>query len=410
MQLKTIYELLCDFSEIEINTMIQNLSEEERELLQLRYGNDLHNPITSDSWTRELQNKFYKSLIPKMKRILYTEKVKSLNKMKAQASTMPQDVLELLKEKKNHYEICKELNINNEELNRLLLQLKNMGLTFTRNYYSNGTIRESLINRISQINLPTANQDKIIITDTKETSMKFLLISDLHCGNLYERNDLFDRAFNYCKKQGIHVIFCCGDFLDGTFTKGCQLIPDVYQQFQYFIKTYPFDPHIITFGVGGDHDVSIFGEKSLNFIQLCENYRPDVVIGGYNNAIVRIKNDKIQLYHPFTNGQLLNVGASIILRGHPHKQIARVENHILDITVSTLSSIKQPLPTAIELSVDFQRGYFKKAYMKQIYFGPEDIILSEVEFDDFDISNKNTNFVKNIEPYKSSPQRTLGIK
>ena len=48
--------------------------------------------------------------------------------------------------------------------------------------------------------------------------------------------------------------------------------------------------------------------------------------------------------------------------------------------------------------------------MKQIYFGPEDIILSEVEFDDFDISNKNTNFVKNIEPYKSEPQRSLEIK
>ena len=410
MQLKTIYELLCDFSEIEINALIQNLTEEEKELIQLRYGNDLHNPITSDSWTRELHNKFYKSLIPKMKKILYTEKVKSLNKMKAQASTMPQDVLELLKEKKNHYEICKELNINNEELNQLLLQLKNMGLTFTRKYYSNGTIRESLINNLFQMNLQTPNQNKTIITDPKETSMRFLVISDLHCGNLYERNDLFDRAFNYCKKRGIHIILCCGDFLDGTFTKGCQLIPDVFQQFQYFIKTYPSDPKIITFGVGGDHDESGLKHKALNFIKLCENYRPDIVIGGYNNTIIQIKNDKIQLFHPIPSGQLLNVGASIILRGHPHKQIVRVENHILDITVSTLSSIKQPLPTAIELSVDFQRGYFKKAYMKQIYFGPEDIILSEVEFDDFDISNKNTNFVKNIEPYKSGPQRSLGIK
>ena len=74
--------------------------------------------------------------------------------------------------------------------------------------------------------------------------MKFLLISDLHFGNELENLKLIDRAYNYCIKNGINIILCGGDFIDGSFSKGSQKITDLYDQIEYFIKNYPQDKNI----------------------------------------------------------------------------------------------------------------------------------------------------------------------
>lgn len=69
-ELMPLYSLFKNYSEEEVNTMLEKLTSEEKELIRLRYGNDLKNPVTSAEWTAEHNKKFYGSLLVKMKRLL----------------------------------------------------------------------------------------------------------------------------------------------------------------------------------------------------------------------------------------------------------------------------------------------------------------------------------------------------
>ena len=69
-RLQTIYEYLSCYQENEINESINSLSNEEKLIIKKRYGDDLHNPKTSEDWNSSLATKFYGSVIPKLKWIL----------------------------------------------------------------------------------------------------------------------------------------------------------------------------------------------------------------------------------------------------------------------------------------------------------------------------------------------------
>lgn len=69
--LKSIYEYFDDFSRGEVNRVLDNLNEFEKRLVFLRYGEDLDNPVSTDSFGEEETKKFYGSLIPRMRKKLY---------------------------------------------------------------------------------------------------------------------------------------------------------------------------------------------------------------------------------------------------------------------------------------------------------------------------------------------------
>lgn len=68
-KLQTIYQYFGSYTKEQVDTMLKQLTEEERTLITLRYGEDLNNP-TSKKLSKVETNKFYGSLIPKMKRLL----------------------------------------------------------------------------------------------------------------------------------------------------------------------------------------------------------------------------------------------------------------------------------------------------------------------------------------------------
>lgn len=70
-KLKTIYQYFktYGYTEEEVDIMLTQLSEEDMNLITLRYGKDLHN-ISPTNINKEDQNNFYGKLIPKMKSIL----------------------------------------------------------------------------------------------------------------------------------------------------------------------------------------------------------------------------------------------------------------------------------------------------------------------------------------------------
>ena len=65
-KLKTIYELLQPYSIEEIDQVLATLNEKDKALIQLRYGEDYHQPIKTKI-TKEVSHSFYHKLIPKLK-------------------------------------------------------------------------------------------------------------------------------------------------------------------------------------------------------------------------------------------------------------------------------------------------------------------------------------------------------
>ena len=68
-KLQTIYQYFKDYTKEQVDAMLEKLTEEERVLITYRYGEDLSNP-TAGKLTKEQTNKFYGSLVPKMRRLL----------------------------------------------------------------------------------------------------------------------------------------------------------------------------------------------------------------------------------------------------------------------------------------------------------------------------------------------------
>lgn len=381
-KLQTIYEYLSDYTEKEIDDAIFTLSMDDKLIIRERYGEDLHNPLPRQGWNRDLSVKFYSSIIPKLKNTLLQNRKNNTKEEIIEIPSLESTIksndivlvlMDLLRKGKDTEEICNILKIDNKTLYKLLLELKNKGVKFTKDYSIDGDIHYKFINKISDLK----QKAKTIIVPESLNSVKILAISDLHFGNQKERLDLVDRAYNYCIKNDIHLIFCGGDIIDGAYSKEAQKITNSYEQAEYLIEKYPYDKSILTFAVGGDHDFSAFYRESIDIIEMCDNYRHDIVIGNYNNAIINMKKDKIQLYHYIKGGVVLNVDTSLMLHGHMHDFGLRMQQDRLNVTLPSLSDIANTLPSALEITLNFKNDFIESTDIKHLYFDNKDMVLSE---------------------------------
>lgn len=79
-----------------------------------------------------------------------------------------------------------------------------------------------------------------------------------------------------------------------------------------------------------------------------------------------------------------------------------MKNNSLNVTIPSLSGIFQPMPSALELNLYFTKGYIVNSVIKHVYFGTEDIILSESAFDLQKNRGASNETIKNVELYKQS--------
>lgn len=381
-KLQTIYEYLSDYTEKEIDDAIFNLSMDDKLIIRERYGEDLHNPLPRQGWNNDLSAKFYGSIIPRLRSVLLQNRKNNTKEETIEIASLESTIksndivlvlMGLLQKGKDTEEICNILKIDNKMLYKLLLELKNKGVKFTKEYSIGGDIHYKFINKIADLK----QKAKTIIVPKSVNSVKILAISDLHFGNQKERLDLVDRAYNYCIKNDIHLIFCGGDIIDGAYSKEVQKITNSYEQAEYLIEKYPYDKSILTFAVGGDHDFSAFYRESIDIIEMCDNYRHDIVIGNYNNAIINMKKDKIQLYHYIKGGVVLKVDASLMLHGHMHDFGLRMQQDRLNVTLPSLSDIANTLPSALEITLNFKNDFIESIDIKHLYFDNKDMVLSE---------------------------------
>ena len=71
---RTIYHYFSEYTKEEINTVLNQLNEEDSYLLLLRYGGNLENPIQNYNLTNVQMNQFYNRLIPKIQKQLIINK------------------------------------------------------------------------------------------------------------------------------------------------------------------------------------------------------------------------------------------------------------------------------------------------------------------------------------------------
>jgi len=66
-KVKSIYELFGEYTKEEVDVAIATLKEKDRELLHLRYGEDLEHPVINSNWTENDKTRFYNSLLRKIR-------------------------------------------------------------------------------------------------------------------------------------------------------------------------------------------------------------------------------------------------------------------------------------------------------------------------------------------------------
>ena len=99
-KIQTIFELFGYCSKDEVLRAIANLSEDDKKLIKLRYGDDLENPITSPEWNESCRIAFYNRTALHIKKLLsdmnQLNSIKIDNKFRDNSSL--EDVIETIKE------------------------------------------------------------------------------------------------------------------------------------------------------------------------------------------------------------------------------------------------------------------------------------------------------------------------
>ena len=277
---------------------------------------------------------------------------------------MTLEVLRLLNKYGTTNNICKRLKISRNKLMYYVNLITNEGYLLDREYYSDGDIKfykKFLTDGDLALYNNEYEEKKLIYTkinqiqpSSSKKEIKAVAISDLHIGNNLERIDQIERIFEYCIKNDVHIILCCGDIIDGTFSKGEIKVSDVVKQTERFIKKYPYDSNILTFTILGDHDISALKNENFDPAFLINKERHDVIVSGYNYAKIKMMESTVALHHNLVNKNKIQE-CNIVLHGHTHqyKAYESTSTSNIQIYVPTLSDIMSEYPSAVDLKLQF---------------------------------------------------------
>lgn len=362
-----IYGFYNEYSGHEIDAALRELTASEYRTLENIFEDKGINIVRY----QEDRKCFSNSIVLKFSNILERNRKNGITSF----NQLTLNIIDLINIGKTNTEICEKLNIDYKTLYFELKKVKNYKRNYDREYYYDGKI-------IGKGNKKTGFSMGNTLNIGNINTLKFLVISDLHYGNSLENVEAVNRAFNYAKGRGINIILACGDFIDGAFSKGKQIVERYFKQFEHFAIDYPYDKDIITFGVGGNHDYSVKFTDDFDFIKFCNMYRDDVIIEDYCNSVLKLGNDSIQMYHEIKGFHKMLSSSSIILIGHTHKFAVNYisSKNYLNIFVPSLSNLVQTVPEALELDLNLDNGMIVNANVKEICFGNRDIILSEKDY------------------------------
>lgn len=189
-RVRTIYEIFKEFSHEEVDYVITLLPEDTRHLLYERYGNDLDYPIINNEFKGLNYQKFYSSLLPKMRRLLKTRKSdKEVSIINGRCVKAYKTIYELFEEY-SHEEIDAAVSeLNEEELrivhlkygNDLKNTIKDDSLTKEESKYFYAVIKNKIKTRLvrnrknKENNLPSKS---VMVYNDSENELNNLMTKD----------------------------------------------------------------------------------------------------------------------------------------------------------------------------------------------------------------------------------------
>lgn len=328
------------------------------------------------------------------------------------------ELLQLLQQRDYTYnELLYELKCGKERLNKYFNDIYLFGLTPHRKYYSDGRIKIiSPQNGNMKLNKNVSSNETPIITFPHETMLKVLLISDIHLGCAAECVGVLDKVYDYAAKKGIHLIFGCGDLLDGEETNSAQKFrigrgknKNIFEQVDYFIRNYPYDKNILTFAVLGDHEKLSTEKNAIDIQRAINNARSDIIVGGYDDYKLLIRNEIIRLKHK--KDKIVKPFSRIDIYGHGHYfeshftslQDNRLEKKMI-INTPTLSNINSggKCPSMLEMDLYFDKMYISRVYIEELGLLAAREGFEHIDELEYSFPKKDTDkpVMRNVEDYQ----------
>lgn len=289
-------------------------------------------------------------------------------------------VLELINENKSLKEIASILKMSEKQLYIRIKQLINYGYFLEPTYAYDSDIYYKVNTR--NINKEKENNITIKVpVDLKE--LRCIAISDLHIGNVKSDIDLIKKVYDYAAKNDIHVIFNCGDLIEGIHTCDKRNLNNIHDQIECVIDNYPYDKNIYNYMIFGNHDYHAFHHLGLDISKKISNSRHDLISLGFGQGIVNIKKEKILLQHELcaVNLPKLEDDIKLALVGHGHMMKTKVYDNLL-LCLPSLSRVcpnktKENIPSFIDLELHFMRDNFEFIRGKQMLVEPTIAPISE---------------------------------
>jgi len=286
---------------------------------------------------------------------------------------MSKSIIDLIIKNKSIKEMASTLGISEKQFYLELRKIIDYGYQIEPTYLHNSDIYYNIIKDKLE---KEENTIRIKIPSSIK-SFRSLIISDLHTGNIDSDMNLWNIVYEYAVKNGVNIIFICGDILEGTYTSDRKNLKDIYSQIDEFVKNYPYDKNIINVAIFGNHDVHSLHFDGLNVMKNIVNSRYDIAPIGYGKGIVKLKNDKLLLKHKLSVVNEPDIGGDckIVLVGHGHMMKSKISDR-LQLCVPTLSNISRDkgieiLPGFIDMTIEFEKEVFDIIDAKHMVITPK---------------------------------------
>lgn len=311
-------------------------------------------------------------------------------------------ILTMIKRNASVNEICTETKLSNKQLFYRLNMLKIKGFNFSRKYYYDGEICYELNKELN-----TQKKEINLITSPKDQEFKVIFLSDLHLCNEKQRLDLLNEVYEFCIKEGIHIIINAGDLIDGLSCYSPAQFNSFEKQIEYALRVHPFDKNILNFICLGNHDYKSLEKSGQNLETAILNKRHDIVPLGYGLGILNVKNDRIIVQHPKTptsqKKEVWNDG--LFINGHSHESKNICSGNRVNIYLPSLSDVpnytNKNLPGFTNATISFNNGIFWLGKFEQYIFLDKLYKVNESTYELFRGKNASEKSIRNEEDRKN---------
>lgn len=289
------------------------------------------------------------------------------------------NIVELLLQHKSIKEIACLLCLSEKQVYMRIKQIIGYGYNFKPEYISNSDIHY-IINK--KYNEEKSNSIKINMLNDKE--FRCIIISDTHIGNIGYDMDLIKWIYEYAAKNDIHIIFNCGDFIDGVHSTNRRVLTDLESQINTLIKKHPYDKNINVFTILGNHDLHSLAFDGIDIMKIISKYRYDIIPIGYGKGVVNLKKDSILLQHELSvdKNPQIETDSKLIISGHGHMMKTKIFGDGMILCAPSLSSATcdkkiKVIPGFIDLRINFYQDKFDFIEAKHLVINPSIYEISE---------------------------------